>query len=110
MCEIAKTRRFWKKEQRSTEKRRRDNIKGYMKKYQLTEDMTQYRKYWTTKIMVGPAQGDGQETEKRKVKKHIKKVHLDRLRLNYLVTTMQERHSILLVGLHCNYDYLDCTG
>ena len=39
----------------------RDNVKGDMKKYQLTEDMAQYRKYWMTKILAGPAQGDGQE-------------------------------------------------
>ena len=39
----------------------RDNIQGDMKKYQLTEDMAQYRKYWMTKIMAGPVQGDGQE-------------------------------------------------
>ena len=32
-----------------------------MKKYQLTEDMAQDRKYWMTKILAGPAQGDGQE-------------------------------------------------
>ena len=38
-------------------KRWRDNIKGDTKKYQLTED----RKYWMTKIMAGPAQGDGRE-------------------------------------------------
>ena len=42
-------------------KRSRDNIKGDMKKYQLTEDMAQDRKYWMTKILAGPAQGDGQE-------------------------------------------------
>ena len=30
-----------------------------MKKYQLTEDMTQDRKYWITKIMAGRAQGYG---------------------------------------------------
>ena len=42
-------------------KRWRDNIQGDMKKYQLTEDMAQYRKYWMTKILTGPAQGDGQE-------------------------------------------------
>ena len=36
----------------------RDNIKGDMKKYQLTEHMAQDRKYWMTKIMAGPAQGD----------------------------------------------------
>ena len=42
-------------------KRWRDNIKEDMKKYQLTEDMAQYREYWMTKIMAGPAQGDGQE-------------------------------------------------
>ena len=45
-------------------KRWRDNIQGYMKKYQLTEDMAQYRKYWMTKILAGPAQGYGQESEK----------------------------------------------
>ena len=31
--------------------RRRDNIKGDMKKYQLTEDMAQDRKYWMTKLL-----------------------------------------------------------
>ena len=31
-------------------KRWRDNIQGDMKKYQLTEDMAQDRKYWMTKI------------------------------------------------------------
>ena len=30
-------------------KRWRDNVKGDMKKCQLTEDMAQYRKYWMTK-------------------------------------------------------------
>ena len=29
----------------------RDNIQGDMKKYQLTEDMAQYRKYWTSKVL-----------------------------------------------------------
>ena len=44
-------------------KRWRDNIglQGDMKKYQLTEDMAQYRKYRMTKILTGPAEGDGQE-------------------------------------------------
>ena len=42
-------------------KRWRDNIQGDMKKYKLTEDMAQYLKYWMTKILAGPAQGDGQE-------------------------------------------------
>ena len=42
-------------------KRWRDNIQGDMKTYQLTEDMSQDRKYWMTKILAGPAQGDGQE-------------------------------------------------
>ena len=42
-------------------KRWRDNIQGDMKKYQLTEDMAQARKYWMTKILAGPVQGDGQE-------------------------------------------------
>ena len=41
-------------------KRSTDNIQGDMKKYQLTGDMAQDRKYWMTQIMVGPAQGDGQ--------------------------------------------------
>ena len=39
----------------------RNNVKGDMTKYQLTEDMAQYRKYWMTKILDGIAQGDGQE-------------------------------------------------
>ena len=39
----------------------RDNIQGDMKKYQLTEDMAQDRKYWMTKIMDAPKQGDGQD-------------------------------------------------
>ena len=34
--------------------RRRDNIKGDMKKYQLTEDMAQDRKYWMTKYWPAP--------------------------------------------------------
>ena len=57
LCEIARTRNFWK-EQRSTEKEKRwrDNINGDMKKYQLTEDMAQDRKFWMGKIMAGPAQ------------------------------------------------------
>ena len=42
-------------------KRWRDNIQGDMKKYRLTEDMAQDRKYWMTQILAGPAQGDGQE-------------------------------------------------
>ena len=42
-------------------KRWRDNIQGDRKKYQLTEDMAQDRKYWMTKILAGPAQGDGQD-------------------------------------------------
>ena len=65
MCEIAKTRGFWEKEQRPTEKRWRDNIQGDMKKYQLTEDMAQDRKYWMTKILAGPVQGDGKERWER---------------------------------------------
>ena len=42
-------------------KKWRHNIKEDMKKYQLTEDMAQDRKYWMIKIMAGPAQRDGQE-------------------------------------------------
>ena len=61
MCEIAKTRGLWEKEQWPTENEMRDNIKVDMKKCQLTEDMAQYRKYWMTKILAGPALGDGQE-------------------------------------------------
>ena len=44
----------------------RDNIKEDLKKYRLTENMAQDRKYWMTKIMAGPAQGDGQERCSRK--------------------------------------------
>ena len=32
-----------------------------MKKYQLTEDMAQYRKYKMTKILADPEQGDGHD-------------------------------------------------
>ena len=39
----------------------RDNIKGDMTKYQLTEDMAQDRKYWMAQILAGYVQGDGQE-------------------------------------------------
>ena len=43
-------------------KRWRDNIQGmYVKKYQMTEDMAQDRKYWMTKILAGSVQGNGQE-------------------------------------------------
>ena len=42
-------------------KRWRDNIQGDMKKYRPTKDLAQDRKYWMTKILAGPAQGDGQE-------------------------------------------------
>ena len=42
-------------------KRWMDNVNGDMKKYQLTKDMAKDRKYWMTKILAGPAQGDGQE-------------------------------------------------
>ena len=41
-------------------KRWRDNIKEEMEKYQLTEDMAKERKYWMTKTMASPAQGDGE--------------------------------------------------
>ena len=42
-------------------KRWSDHIQEDMKKYQLTEDMAQDRKYWMIKILAGPAQGDCQE-------------------------------------------------
>ena len=45
----------------------RDNIREDTKKYRLTEDMAQDRKYWMTKILAGPAQGDGQERWERLV-------------------------------------------
>ena len=32
-----------------------------MKKYQLAKDMAQYCKYWMTKLIADPAQGDGRE-------------------------------------------------
>ena len=41
--------------------RQKDKIKEDKNKYQLTEDMVPDRKYWMTRIMAGPAQGDGQE-------------------------------------------------
>ena len=62
MCEIAKTRGFWEKEQRPTEKEMEGQHTGrYEEIYQLTEDMAQDRKYWMTKILAGSTQGDGQE-------------------------------------------------
>ena len=42
-------------------KRWRDNIPGDLKIYELAEDMAQDRKFWMTKIMAGPAQGEVQE-------------------------------------------------
>ena len=64
----AKSLILWDKEQVSgirsrgrPKKRWRDNVKGDMNKYQLTEDMAHDRKYWMTKILAGPEQGDGQE-------------------------------------------------
>ena len=46
-------------------KRWRDNIKEDMKKYRLTKDMAQYRRFWMTEILAGPAQGEGQERWER---------------------------------------------
>ena len=43
-----------------------DNVQGDMKKYQLSDDVAQYRKFCMTKILAGPAQGDGQERRERK--------------------------------------------
>ena len=64
LWEIAKS--FWEKEQWSTENRWSDMIKEDMKKYhQLTEYMAHDRKYWMTKVMAGPEQGDGQERWER---------------------------------------------
>ena len=45
-----------------TKKRCTDNVKKDMKKCQLPENMAQDRKYWMTKIIADPAQGDCQET------------------------------------------------
>ena len=61
LCEIAKTRNFWEKEQRSTEKEMEGQHKGRHEEIPTDEDMAQERKYWMTKIMDGPAQGAGQE-------------------------------------------------
>ena len=44
-----------------SKKRWSDNIKEDTEKSQLTEDVAQYRKYWMTQILAGPAHGDGQE-------------------------------------------------
>ena len=54
------TRRYWEKEQRSTEKEMECQHKGRHEEIQLTEDLAQYRKYWMTKLMAGPAQEYGQ--------------------------------------------------
>ena len=48
---------------RGRQKQRWKDIKKDMKKYQLTENMAQDRKYWMTKIMACPAQGDGKKGE-----------------------------------------------
>ena len=62
LCEIAQIRNFLENENRSTEKRWRDNVKEEdMTKYQLTEDMTRDRKYWMIEIMDDPTHGDGHE-------------------------------------------------
>ena len=60
LCEIVATRRFFEKEQRSTEKEMEGQHEGRHEEIP-TEDMAQYRKYWMTEILAGPAQGDGQE-------------------------------------------------
>ena len=39
---------YGRRSRRRPKKRLRDNIEEDMKKYGLTEDMTQYRKYWMT--------------------------------------------------------------
>ena len=60
MCKIAATRGFWEEEQRPTEKEMEEQ---HTRRHQEipTEDMTQNRKYWMTKILAGPVEGDGQE-------------------------------------------------
>ena len=60
LCEIAKTGSFEEKEQRPTEKEKEGQHTGKHEEIP-TEDMAQEQKYWMTKIMAGPAQGDGQE-------------------------------------------------
>ena len=60
LCEIADTRISGRRTTDTTKRRWRD-IVGDMRKYQLTEAMAQFRTYWMTKIMAGPAQGYCQE-------------------------------------------------
>ena len=54
-----------RRSRRRPKNRWRDNIQGYLKKYQLTEDMAQYRNYWMNKILAGPGQGHGQKRWER---------------------------------------------
>ena len=63
LCKIAPTRGFWEEEQRPTKKEMegQHTVQEDMKKYRLTEYMAQDRKYWMTKILAGPVQGDGHE-------------------------------------------------
>ena len=79
LCEIAKTRGLWEKSRGRPKKRRRGNIQGDMKKYQLTEDMAQDRIYCMTKILAGPAQGDGQERLKRIIQYYMLTCHNSKL-------------------------------
>ena len=59
LCEIAQSGSFGGEgTEVDRERYEGGNIKGDMKKYQLTEDMVQYRKYWMTQ---NSAHGDGQE-------------------------------------------------
>ena len=43
-----------------------------MKKYQLTEDMAQDRKYWMTKILAGPAQEMVKKGEKVRIPMYLR--------------------------------------
>ena len=63
-CEIAKTRGFWEKGRGRPKKGWRDNIQGDKKKYRLTEDMAENRKYWMTKILPALHKGMVKKGEK----------------------------------------------
>ena len=61
LCEIVRLEVSGRRSRGRSKKRWRDNVQGDIKKYQLTEDMAQDRKYWMTIILAGLAQGDSQE-------------------------------------------------
>ena len=67
MCAIAKTGSVVKRRRGRAKKRGRESIKGDSKKYELTEDMAQDRKYWMTQIMADLYKEVAEKGAKREV-------------------------------------------